>query len=69
LQTALSAKLYENKIVLIDTEQIDYAKTSYVKEILKPFGIDRLTFLCPTVVDENFKLACANIPNVETKWP
>jgi large subunit ribosomal protein L4 len=38
LKTLLSARLYEEKIVLIDSEAIEYGKTKYLKEIIKPFG-------------------------------
>jgi len=43
----LSAKLYEDRIVMIDTEAIEHAKTQYLNEILKPFMSDKLLFLTP----------------------
>jgi len=41
----LSAKLYEERIVLIDNVDIDYSKTKYLAEVLKPYMGDRMTFL------------------------
>ena len=37
LKTLLSARLYEEKIILIDTETIEYGKTKFLNEIIKPF--------------------------------
>ena len=45
LKTLLSARLYEEKIILIDSESLEYAKTKYLNEIIKPFKTDRLLFL------------------------
>ena len=53
----LSAKLYEDRLVMIDTEKIEYLKTKYLYEVLKPYINDRVTFLTPFEVDENFKRA------------
>ena len=37
LRTLLSAKLYEGKIILIDSEKIELPKTKYLHEILAPY--------------------------------
>ncbi len=37
LKTLLSARLYEEKIILIDTEKLDYPKTKYLHEIIAPY--------------------------------
>lgn len=57
LKTILSARLYEEKIILIDTEKIDYGKTKYLHEIVAPYMQDKLLFLTGFDVDKNFKLA------------
>ena len=54
----LTAKLFEDRIVLIDSEHIEYMKTKYLAEILKPFMTDRLTFLTSFETDINFSRAC-----------
>ena len=37
LKSLLSAKLYEERIILINSESIEYAKTKYLHEILAPY--------------------------------
>jgi len=54
----LSAKLFEDRIIMIDSEKIEFLKTKYLHEILKPFMTDRLTFLTPFESDSNFTKAC-----------
>jgi large subunit ribosomal protein L4 len=61
LKTLLSARLFEEKIILIDSEKLDYGKTKYLNEIISPFKQDRLLFLTPFEVDKNFELAASNI--------
>lgn len=69
LQIMLSAKLYEDKLIMIDSESIELAKTGYLNEIVKPFGIDRLLFLTPFDTDKNFIRASQNIRNVKIVNP
>jgi ribosomal protein L4 len=64
LKSLLSARLYEEKIIIIDSEQIDFAKTKYLSEIIAPYKHDKLLFLTDFAVDENFKLASQNIYNL-----
>lgn len=65
----LSAKLFEDRIVLIDSEKLDYYKTKYLMEIMKPYESDRLTFLTPFDCDRNFELACRNLKNITIRNP
>ena len=37
LKTVLSARLYENKVILIENENIEFPKTKYLNEIIAPF--------------------------------
>jgi len=69
LQIMLSAKLYEDRIVMIDTEEIDYLKTKFLFEILKPYQADRLTFLTGFDADINFLQSATNLKNVVVKNP
>jgi large subunit ribosomal protein L4 len=64
LKTLLSARLYEDKFILIDSEKIDYPKTIFLNEIIAPYKQDRLLFLTPFEADENFTKAAQNIQNV-----
>lgn len=65
----LSAKLFEERIILIDSEAIDHHKTKYLNEVLKPYLGDRLTFLTQFDADANFMRASQNIPNLFVKNP
>jgi len=65
----LSAKLFEDRIVMIESEEIEYLKTKYLHEILKPYMSDRLCFLTPFETDNNFAKACGNLSNVSIKSP
>jgi large subunit ribosomal protein L4 len=48
LKTMLSAKLYEDKLIFIDSEAIEYPKTTLLEAIVKPYGSDKLCFVTPT---------------------
>lgn len=67
IKTLLSAKLFEEKIILIDSEHIEYPKTTFLGEIVKPYGNDRLTFVTSLEVDGNFEFAARNLRNVTLK--
>lgn len=64
LKTLLSARLYEEKIILIDSEVLDYGKTKYLHEIIAPFKQDKLLMLTGFEIDKNFELAAQNIQNL-----
>lgn len=55
LKSLLSARLFEEKIILIEDEKLDYGKTKYLNEIIAPFKNDKLLFLTDFTVDNNFK--------------
>lgn len=61
LKTMLAAKLYEERLILISSENIEYPKTQLLHQILAPMEIDKLTFLAKKDVDENFKKAASNL--------
>ena len=65
----LSAKLFEDRLVLIESEEIEYMKTKFLHEVLKPYMTDRLTFLTPFEADDNFSKACRNLNNVKLANP
>jgi large subunit ribosomal protein L4 len=64
LKTLLSARLYEEKLVLIETEALDFGKTKYLNEIIQPFKQDKLLLLTGFEVDKNFELAASNLGNL-----
>jgi len=68
LKTILSAKLYEDKIIVIDAGQIEYPKTQLLEHIIRPFGLDRLLFLTPSSKQQDhFEMAARNLQNVTLK--
>jgi ribosomal protein L4 len=69
LKSILSARLYEEKVILIDSEKIDYPKTKYLDVILEPFKQDKLLFITDFAIDENFKNASGNLVNVNLLNP
>lgn len=64
LKTLLSARLYEDKLILIDSEAIEYGKTKFLNEIVAPFKQDKLLVLTPFAVDRNFEIAAQNIQTI-----
>jgi large subunit ribosomal protein L4 len=69
LKTSLSAKLFKQKLIFIDTEALEFPKTQLLSAIVEPYGIDKFCFLKPTETDVNFKLVASNIQNVNLKSP
>ena len=69
IEVMLSAKLFEDRLVLIDTEKLHFLKTKYIHEILKPYLTDKLLFLTPFDCDRNFQLATQNLANVTVRNP
>ena len=65
----LSAKLYEDRIVIVDSESMDFGKTKLLHEIIKPYKNDRLTFLTPFDASANFLNAASNLANVTVRNP
>ena len=65
LKSALSTKLSEDKLILIDTFKIDNFKTKDLNNKLKNFSYTSALFVYSEEgIDKNFKLASSNIPKV-----
>jgi hypothetical protein len=69
IEVMLSAKLFEDRLVLIDTERLGFHKTKLVNEILKKFMSDKLVFLTPFECDRGFELATRNLKNIVVRNP
>jgi len=65
LKSALSVKVQENKIVIIDSFEIKSLKTKDLFSDLKKFNyISALFIYSQSGLDKNFKMASSNIPRV-----
>ena len=65
LKSALSSKVTEDKIVIIDTFQIKSLKTKELYSNLKQFDYKSALFIhSENGIDKNFKLASSNLPRV-----
>ena len=65
LKSALSVKVQENKIVIIDSFEIKSLKTKELFSDLKKFNYTTALFIySQSGLDKNFKMASSNIPRV-----
>ena len=65
LKMALSSKLKEDSLIVIDSEKMSAAKTGAFAKQLKKLNIASALFVGGENVDENFKKSAANINNVD----
>ncbi|CAI5729352.1 unnamed protein product [Peronospora destructor] len=66
LRVALSTKLREGKLAVVDSLDIDVTKTKDMKKLLGGRGWDHALFVGGEKVDSRFVLATRNIPHVDT---
>ena len=69
MKALLSARLYEEKLILIDSEELPFPKTKYLNAILEPYKRDKLLFLTGFDKDANFELAFSNLNNIRVLNP
>ena len=68
LKATLSALLYEQRLVIIKSERLDFPKTKLLSGILQNFNRPtpkKLLFVTPLNTCKNFKIAAKNISNVK----
>lgn len=65
LKMALSSKLKEDSLIVIDSEKVAAAKTGAFAKQLKKLNIASALFVGGDTLDENFKKSAANIVNVD----
>ncbi|TMW68661.1 hypothetical protein Poli38472_006129 [Pythium oligandrum] len=66
LRVALSTKLREGKLAVVDTLDVDVSKTKEMKELLESRGWDHALFVDGEEVSTNFLLTTRNLPYVDT---
>ena len=62
--SALSAKVSDNDLIVLDKLVLDEAKTKYIAQMLKAMEIDKKVLLVVGNDDEAVQRACANIQNL-----
>jgi len=65
LKTALSAKVQGKQLIVLDNADLKAPKTADLVKKLGKLGITSALFVDGAEVNENFKLALSNIPNVD----
>ncbi|CAI5739339.1 unnamed protein product [Hyaloperonospora brassicae] len=66
LRVALSTKLREGKLAVVDSLDANVSKTKEMKQLLGRRGWDHALFVGGEQVDSSFLLATRNIPHVDT---
>ncbi|HVI30679.1 50S ribosomal protein L4 [Phenylobacterium sp.] len=65
LRHALSSKAKDGSLIIVDTVAVKEAKTAALREQLGKIGVTHALVIAGAEVDNNFKLAARNIPNVD----
>ena len=65
LKMALSSKLKDGSLVVIDSEKLSAAKTAAFAKQLNKLGWKSALFVGATELDSNFKKSAANIPYID----
>ena len=65
LRHALSSKAKDGSLVIVDTVSLKDSKTAALRVQLGAIGITHALVIAGAEVDNNFKLAARNIPNVD----
>ncbi|WP_029687937.1 50S ribosomal protein L4 [Thermoanaerobacter sp. A7A] len=67
LKSALSSKVRDNEIIVLDEFKLDQPKTKRVVELLKNFNVDSALIVVPEG-EKNVELSARNIPGVKTLY-
>ncbi len=65
LKYALSAKVKDGSLVVLESTEVAKPKTKAVKEALHKLGLENALIIDGREVDENFARAARNIPNID----
>lgn len=63
--SAVSTKIKQNEVYVLDAINFDGAKTKLASEFLKTFGLNKRTLIVTNGKDENVIRATSNLPKVE----
>ena len=65
LKMALSSKVKDGNLIIIDSEKLSAAKTGAFAKQLKKLDLNSALFVGADTLDENFRKSAANIPNID----
>lgn len=65
LKMALSSKIKNGDLLIIDSEKLSVAKTGAFSKQLKNLNLSSALFVGADKLDDNFKKSTANIPNID----
>ncbi len=65
LKMALSSKLKDGSLIVLDSEKLETVKTGIFAKQLKSMGLVSALFVGATELDSNFKKSAANIINID----
>jgi large subunit ribosomal protein L4 len=65
LRHALSSKVKDGSLIVLDSVSLKEAKTAALRDQLGKIGVTHALVIAGAEVDNNFKLAARNIPNVD----
>ena len=65
LRHALSSKAKDGSLIVLDSVSLKEAKTAALRDQLGKIGVTHALVIAGAEVDNNFKLAARNIPNVD----
>jgi large subunit ribosomal protein L4 len=65
LKMALSSKVKDGSLIILDSEKLSVVKTKDMASKLKKLNLDSALFVGGDVLDENFKKSVANIPHID----
>jgi large subunit ribosomal protein L4 len=66
MKSALSSKVIDNDLIVVDAISLDAYKTKTVVEMLKALGADKKALIVTDSVDNKLVKSAANIPGVKT---
>jgi len=65
LKMALSSKVKEGSLIILDSEKVKEAKTGAMAKTLGKLKLDSVLFVGAETIDTNFKKSIANIPYID----
>lgn len=66
LKSALSSKVLENNMIVVDSIKVDEFKTKTIVKMLSDLGVEKKALLVMPEVNEKFIKSASNIPGVKT---